>query len=92
MKRKEIIKTIDKAGEYLDSIGCAVIKNVDTGEFMEDGALTKEEIRAMQTTLCICTKFIEDDERIDPINFAIKLVTVHTAVKNDLFADEGDAE
>ena len=34
MKRKEIIKTIDKAGEYLDSIGGAVIKNVDTGEFM----------------------------------------------------------
>ena len=46
----------------------------------------------MQTTLYICTKFIEDDERIDPINFAIKLLAVHTAVKNDLFADEGDAE
>ena len=100
MKRKEIIKTIDKAGEYLDSIGGAVIKNVDTGEFMEDGALTKEEIRAMQTAMCMCMNLSENDEHIDPLSFAIKLAVVHIALKNGLSADcdgnlcesEGDAE
>ena len=99
MKRKEIIKTIDKAGELLDHVDGAVIKNPATGEFLEGGALTKEEIQAMQTALVVCIKLIEANRQVDPLHFAIKLVALHAAAKNDLFADEdtepdegGDAE
>ena len=100
MKRKDIVKTINKAGELLDAVGGAVIKNVETGELMEGQSLTKEEIRAMQTAMCMCMNLIENDEHIDPLSFALKLAVVHLALKNGLSADcdgnlcesEGDAE
>lgn len=44
MKRKDIIKTIDIAGQLMDSFGGAAAKNVETDEYTAD-IVTEEEIR-----------------------------------------------
>ena len=81
MKRKDIIKTIDMAGQMMDSFGGCMAKNVDTDELTPD-LVTEEEIRAMQTTLCVCKQLLSKDlESCDPLKFVGNLIALHGVMK-----------
>ena len=94
MKRSEIIKTINTAGQMMDSFGGAIGRNVDTDECIKD-LVTEEEIRAMQTTLHVCTLLLDKDlVSIDPLNLVGNLISLHGAMKLEAIAkgDDGEAD
>lgn len=101
MKRKDIIKTIDIAGQLMDSFGGAAAKNVETDEYTAD-IVTEEEIRAMQTTLVVCKQLLSKDlESCDPLKLVGNLIGLHGVMKleaakgedgeSDEQATDGDA-
>ena len=101
MKRKDIISTIDIAGQLMDSFGGCMAKNVDTNETTTD-LVTKEEIRAMQTTLVVCKQLLSKDlESCDPLKLVGNLIGLHGVMKleaakgedgeSDEQATDGDA-
>lgn len=100
MKRKDIITTIDLAGELMDLFGCAVTGNLETGDPNLD-VVTRDEIRAMQTTLCVCMKMLEGKiEPDNPIELATVIIAMHGTMKLKPDSDqdsqqevaEGDAD
>ena len=87
MKRKEIARVIDGAGEFLDNIDGAVAKNVDTQEAIPGTELTHEEIVAMKVALSACSLLIEKDKCLDPQFFAMKLVCLCVDLKKQYLAE-----
>ena len=93
MKRKDIIKTIDIAGQLMDSFGGAAAKNVETDEYTAD-IVTEEEIRAMQTTLHVCKKLLSKDlDSCDPLKLVSNLITLHAVLKLEgIKGEDGEAD
>lgn len=95
MKRKDIITTINNAGELMDLFGYAVTGDLETGDPSLD-VVTKDEIRAMQTSLCVCMKMLEGEIEPDsPIELATIIIAMHGTMKlkqdSEQESTEGDA-
>ena len=95
MKRKDIITTINAAGELMDLFACAATGYLETGEPTLD-VVTEDEIRAMQTTLCACMKMLEGKiEPDNPIELAAVIISMHGTMKlkpdGEQESAEGDA-
>ena len=81
MKRKDIISTIETAGQLMDSFGGCMARNDDTNETIAD-LVTEEEIRARQTTLYVCKDLLsKDTESCSPLNLVGKIIGLHGIMK-----------
>ena len=77
MKREELIKCLNRAGDLMDEIGGAIVINRATGQSCECSEI---EIRAMQSTIAAIVNVLKSDaEIIVPVKFAYTLITSHCA-------------
>lgn len=89
MKRKEIIDLLESAGQLMDDYDRAEIKDRETGEPV--GAVTGDEICAMQTGLAFCKHLLDGSYRAtSPAKFASLMILFHGAVKYDLNPSDHD--
>lgn len=70
MKRSEIIKLLDDAGNLMDGFDGAILRNKETGE--DAVTVTSDEIRAFQIAFAFCRHILEGD--YEPTN-ALGLAT-----------------
>lgn len=81
MKRKDAIKTIEAAGEIMDEI---VIEKDMNIEIESIAAVTREEIRAMQSAMVVIASHLKDDEDTGPLRLAVEIVGFHGFVKQNV--------
>ena len=82
MSNDEIINLCKAALGMLDIVDEAHIKSKETGEDVD--VLTKNEVLAIQATLCLCGHMLEGDYAPqDSLKFVNDIIGIHSANKMD---------
>ena len=82
MKRKMIARLIDEAGQALDHIHGAMPLG-DDGTPKGEMLVTEDDIRAMQTCLCVLSDVVAGLPVTNGMDLATKIVTLHCVIKAD---------